>query len=175
MKRTPMKRTTPLRARAPMRQPIDVELVRKLCRITGVDEAEARDIFARVTEPDHPMFRSMPQRKSARKRSRKTTPARQTARGEDCTLCFPGCPNERDTAVLCHLRMFGGGGMGIKPDDAESVIADRHCHDLLDGRMQWVKDPPPDFNFWEHIARAIVRTQRVMRAKGVLVFKGEAA
>jgi hypothetical protein len=127
MKRTPLKRKSPLRACAPMR-----------------------------------------------KRSRRSTPIRQAARGENCTVCLPGCPNDRDTTVLAHLRIFGGGGTGMKPSDAEAVFADAYCHDRIDGRVPWVHIAD-EFDFWECIARALVRTHRILRERGVLILKGEAA
>ena len=114
-----------------------------------------------------PLRAKSPMRKRARP---KTTAARQSARDQDCTLQFPGCQNARETVVLCHLRMFGGGGMGIKPDDAEAVYGCDHCHSILDGRAQQFGAMS-----WEAIVWAIVRTHRAMRANGVLIFKGEAA
>lgn len=108
-----------------------------------------------------------------RKRSRpKMAAARKSARDQDCTLQFPGCQNARETVVLCHLRMFGGGGMGIKPDDAEAVYGCDHCHSILDGRAN--ADIGSE-SIWEYVARALVRTHRAMRANGVMIFKGEAA
>jgi len=101
----------------------------------------------------------------------KTTPARKAARGQDCTLCFPGCPNDRDTVVLCHLRMFSGGGMGLKPHDSEAVFGDDYCHARLDGRVAlWLE---PNESRFDYIARALIRTLRIQREAGVLIYKGE--
>lgn len=110
-----------------------------------------------------------------RKRSRKSSPATRSAQGQDCTLQFPGCQNARETVVLCHVRQLGGGGIGLKPPHNESCYACAWCHDRLDFRVPWIRDMPEGFNFWEAICRAIIRTQRVMRANGILVFKGEEA
>ena len=99
------------------------------------------------------------------------TVARKAAKGQDCTLQFPGCPNDRDTVVLCHLRMFGGGGTGLKPDDSEAVFGDDHCHSRLDGRAPLWLDV--NESKWEYIARALIRTLRIQRESGVLIFKGE--
>jgi hypothetical protein len=110
-----------------------------------------------------------------RKRSRsKQTAARRSAAGQDCTLMFPGCTNDTETVVLCHIRQFGGGGTALKPPENESCYGCHRCHDILDGRAPWILDGET-FDFWRAIAFAIVRTQRVMRAAGVLVFKGEEA
>jgi hypothetical protein len=122
----------------------------------------------------------MPQRSAPIKRSAhrikssrpKMTPARKAAKGCDCTVQFPGCPNARETTVLCHLRMFSGGGMGIKPHDSEAVFADAYCHDRLDGRASlWLE---PHESRFDYIARALIRTLRIQRAAGVLIYKGEA-
>lgn len=103
----------------------------------------------------------------------KMTPARANARGQDCTVCFPGCPNRRETTVLAHLRMYGGGGMGIKPHDSEAVLADDYCHDLLDGRTHLIPELRDSINWHEYIARALIRTLRAQREAGVLIYKGE--
>lgn len=109
------------------------------------------------------------------RRSRpKMTPARRAACGQDCTLRLPGCRNERETVVLCHLRMFGGGGMGMKPDDTEAVFACRHCHDLLDGRARLIPELRGELNY-EAIAWALVRTLRAQRAAGLLIYRTEDA
>src|SRR5690606_3575678 len=100
----------------------------------------------------------------------KMTPARKSAKGKDCTLCLPGCPNATETSVLAHLRMFGGGGTGYKPHDSEAVIADMHCHDMLDGRAVC---PVAEPELYEYIVRALIRTHRIMRAEGILIMKGE--
>ncbi|SEJ55429.1 nuclease domain-containing protein [Frateuria terrea] len=105
----------------------------------------------------------------------KMTPARKAAKGEDCTVCFPGCPNARETTVLAHLRMYGGGGMGIKPHDSEAVFADDYCHNLLDGRTHLIPELRAEVNWHECIARALIRTLRRQREKGVLIYKGEEA
>lgn len=122
-----------------------------------------------------PLQRRTPLRaKSPMRKSRpRTTPMRQSARGQDCTLQFPGCANDRDTVVLAHLRMFGGGGMGVKPSDLEGVYACAHCHDQLDGRSKLQVEWP--YVFWETIAHALVRTHRAMHAAGIVQLKGEAA
>jgi len=102
----------------------------------------------------------------------KMTPARKSARGQDCTLCLPGCRNNTEYVVLCHLRMFGGGGMGKKPPDSEAVYGCDHCHSLIDGRDRLIPELENQLT-WETIARALIRTHRIMRAKGILVMKGE--
>jgi hypothetical protein len=101
----------------------------------------------------------------------KMTPARKAAEGQDCALQFEGCQNDRGTVVLCHLREFSGGGTGLKPHDSEAVFGCRHCHDRLDGRVPlWLGEFESRY---EYIARALIRTLRIQREKGVLIYKGE--
>lgn len=102
----------------------------------------------------------------------KMTPARKSAKGQDCTLCLPGCRNDTETVVLCHLRMFGGGGMGYKPPDSEAVYGCDHCHSLIDGRTRLIPELSRLMT-WEIVARALIRTHRIMRAEGILMMKGE--
>ena len=102
--------------------------------------------------------------RSPMKRSRKpSTAARKAAKGQGCCVGFPGCTGDTATTVLAHLRMFGGGGMGIKPPDDESTIACAHCHDILDGRNPWTPDPDDTWNWWRYIAWALIRTIRAQR------------
>lgn len=96
----------------------------------------------------------------------KMTPARKAAEGEDCTLMFAGCTNQN--VVLCHLRMFKGGGEGLKPHDSEAVFGCDWCHNVLDGRQK----PAPAWTMGD-VAWALIKTLRRQREKGVLIFKGE--
>lgn len=114
-------------------------------------------------------------RSQMRKRSRKSSPVRQSAQGECCTLNFPGCLNTPSTVVLAHIRQLGGGGIGLKPSDAEACFACRNCHDILDWRVPWLANPPEGFDFWEAIARALVKTHRILRARGLMTLAGDAA
>lgn len=99
--------------------------------------------------------------------------ARKSARDQECALVLPGCMgNTGGNVVLCHLRMFGGGGMGKKPSDLEAVYGCSHCHDLIDGRSRLIHGISSAF-LWEAIARALVRTHRIMRKEGILTIKGE--
>lgn len=141
-----MKRSTPLRTHTRLQR-----------------KKPLRNITASITKP-RPMRRSRP----------KMTPARRNAKGQPCTLRFPGCypgPNN-EQVQLCHLRMFGGGGTGLKPHDGEAVFGCTHCHSILDGRARLVPELSQELN-WEHIARALVETLRLQRAAGVITWKGE--
>lgn len=105
----------------------------------------------------------------------KMTPARANAKGQPCTLqlpgCYPGPDNEQ--VQLCHLRMFSGGGTGLKPHDAEAVFGCTHCHDLIDGRRHLIPELREQVSFFERIAWALIRTGRLQREAGVSIWKGE--
>lgn len=59
---------------------------------------------------------------------------RKLARGQECQLRFPGCPGNRETVCLCHLRRANVAGMGQKPPDLCGVYGCDYCHSILDGR-----------------------------------------
>lgn len=71
--------------------------------------------------------------------SRKTTPTRQAARGEPCTVRIPGCWGGTETTVLAHYRLADTCGVATKPDDEQGAYACAYCHDVVDGRR-----PAPD-------------------------------
>lgn len=102
--------------------------------------------------------------KAARKvRRPKTTKARQAAKGRECTIRVPGyCPNNPETVVLCHYRLSGTSGMGMKPDDAQAAFGDEICHAIVDGRIK------TEFTYTElrlmH-AEGCFRTQAIIRAE----------
>lgn len=59
---------------------------------------------------------------------------RQFARGQRCTLRYPGCCNHNtETTVLAHLPSHSK-GMGVKSEDWWGVHACSDCHNELDGR-----------------------------------------
>lgn len=49
----------------------------------------------------------------------KQTKLTKAARGRDCQVRLPGCPNNTETTVLAHYRLAGTCGMGIKPNDLQ--------------------------------------------------------
>lgn len=66
------------------------------------------------------------------------------ARGQNCTLRLPGCQNDRDTVVACHINSGAAGkGTGMKAHDLLAVWGCGHCHAQLDqgkGRSQYAGD-----------------------------------
>lgn len=90
--------------------------------------------------------------------------ARDSAKGETCTLGLGCCNHDPATTVLCHIRKFGWAGMGEKPDDFLSFYACSACHDAFDSRRnhEWT---------WEDVMRAHGETLRRMARKGILVMR----
>lgn len=60
----------------------------------------------------------------------------KAARGRDCTVRLPGCPNNTETTVLAHYRLAGTCGVGIKPNNLQGAWADDYCHSAIDGRTK---------------------------------------
>lgn len=89
---------------------------------------------------------------------------RESAKGKNCTVQIPGVCNMRsETVVLAHLRIFGFGGMGFKPNDIHGVYACSDCHDVIDSRRKY------SFDFCGCLLRALMRTHEIMLKEGLLV------
>lgn len=91
---------------------------------------------------------------------------RESARGEDCALRFPGiCNFDPATTVFCHSnRISDGKGMGMKAKiGAYGCSA---CHDVLDGRA-----PRPDWMTYDAMQSlfdaGVKVTQARLKAKGL--------
>jgi hypothetical protein len=101
---------------------------------------------------------------------------RQSAKGEDCTFQIPGvCNGNPETTGLCHLPDESH-GMGRKSDDHCSAYGCSDCHDVIDGRVKFKPGDPKTFAVISvdkefYMRRAMVRTQRRMIEKGLIVIK----
>lgn len=81
------------------------------------------------------MSRIAPQPITPKQRTFTSAEWRRSARGQECTVRFPGiCNHDPETTILAHLRFFGVAGVGQKPSDFLAVYACSACHDALDGR-----------------------------------------
>lgn len=96
----------------------------------------------------------------------KMTPIRASARGEQCTLRFPGCNFDPATTVWCHSNHARDGkGMGLKARDEEGCYGCSACHAFLDGGYAGhMERPMVDIYF--DLARKI--SQAILRSKGLM-------
>jgi len=65
---------------------------------------------------------------------------RKFARGKPCMIRLPGCNYDRHTTVLCHYRLSGYSGMGMKPPDIMGAWGCSECHARVDGRIKTEHD-----------------------------------
>ena len=89
--------------------------------------------------------------------------ARQSARGERCTLQTPFCGGRTDTVVLCHAPSESK-GTGTKSDDFWGAFGCSKCHDFLDGRKGLIPNEAEARFYW---MRGIYRTLQRQFDKGV--------
>lgn len=62
---------------------------------------------------------------------------RKLARGQSCMIRVPTiCNGNPDTVVLCHIRMIGLSGTGIKAPDALATFGCSDCHAVCDGQRR---------------------------------------
>lgn len=90
------------------------------------------------------------------------TDLRKLARGMPCMIRMPGvCNGDPATTVLCHLRMAGISGMGMKANDLLGAWGCSACHSYvdthgIDGRTA--------------LLEGMARTQAVLLERGVVQF-----
>ncbi len=109
-------------------------------------------------------------RRTLKSKGPKMTPIRASARGEECTLRFPGCNFNPETTVWCHSNShLDGKGMGIKARDEEGCYGCAACHAFYDGGYAGHMDRAlVDVNF--SIAREL--SQAILRRKGLIKSEG---
>lgn len=153
MKRSPLKPgTKPLQRRVPLR-----------ASTVPLNRAGTATLRARNRETT---LRKQP----LKARGPRMTPIRRAARGEECTLRFPGvCNRDPATSVWCHSNRYEHGkGMGRKADDEHGCIGCSACHAFYDGgyaqvNTGWTRAAvEARFDVAEAFSRAL------LRAKGVL-------
>lgn len=58
---------------------------------------------------------------------------KEQARGRPCQIRLPGiCNHDPTTTVLCHLRLIGVSGMGLKAADLLGAWGCSACHSACD-------------------------------------------
>lgn len=97
----------------------------------------------------------------------KMTPIRASARGQECTLRFPGiCNHDSETVVWCHSNdSKDGKGAGLKARDEEGCYGCYACHAWLDGgyagKMSRARVD-------QHFDVARMLSQEVLRKQGLM-------
>jgi hypothetical protein len=87
---------------------------------------------------------------------------RDYAQGMFCTIRVPGiCNGNPETTVLCHVRMIGISGMGMKSPDLLGAWGCSACHDYVDGKGG---DP---------YLRRLMLLEGVMRTQAHLIEQGK--
>jgi hypothetical protein len=90
---------------------------------------------------------------------------RDSAKGQECTLQFPGvCNHNLETTVLAHLPSPVK-GMGTKSDDFYGVFACSACHAALDNH-------PTGLTIAVYMLAALQRTQKYWFEHGDLMIAG---
>lgn len=85
---------------------------------------------------------------------------RKQARGRPCMIRVPAvCNGNPETVVLCHLRMVGITGMGMKANDLLGAWGCSDCHRYvdthgIDGRTA--------------LLEGMARTQAVLLSEGII-------
>lgn len=90
---------------------------------------------------------------------------RELARGKPCLIRIPGvCNHDPETTVLCHLRMAGISGMGLKAHDWFAAWGCSACHDYVDGRTATL-----DSYATRRLAllEGVIRTQHELLQRGI--------
>ena len=95
----------------------------------------------------------------------KVPACREDAQGRDCSLMIPGvCCHDPTRTVGQHMRLFGFGGMGIKPDDIFILDGCDRCHAVLDSQDKWADAALG----WDDILRAFMVTLKNRREAGLI-------
>jgi hypothetical protein len=97
------------------------------------------------------------------------TNLRNLARGQDCLIRVPGvCTFTPETVVLCHYRLMGISGAGMKSPDLFGAYGCAACHAAVDMQQssRWSRDA-----LRLMLAEAVFRTQLVLLESGVLVIR----
>ncbi len=93
---------------------------------------------------------------------------RDLARGRDFLIRIPGeCLRSTETVVLCHYRMSGFSGVGLKSPDWCAAYGCAACHDIVDGRRgSWDRYPLALRKLF--LAEAVLRTLTLLAEEGFL-------
>jgi hypothetical protein len=101
------------------------------------------------------------------------TDLRKLAKGQPCMMRIPGvCNFNPETTVLCHVRMVGMSGMGLKIHDMFGSWGCSACHDYVDGRAGKSGDQSSRRLM---LLEGMVRTQHELLKRGYALTEAEIA
>jgi len=104
----------------------------------------------------------MEQRKQPkRKKQDKFT---KSAKGQDCTVNYPGCMFQDGTTRFAHLR-DNTTGYGTKEQNIHGAYACQHCENIYSG-LKSIGLPAMAIEL--HFLLAIIKTQKIMIKQGIL-------
>jgi len=91
---------------------------------------------------------------------------RKEAKGRGCMVRIPEvCNHNSETVVLCHYRLVGVSGMGMKSPDILGAWACSACHDAIDRRAH--TDLDRDYVRLLHL-EGMARTLAQLNREGLL-------
>lgn len=91
---------------------------------------------------------------------------RKYAKGKPCMIRVPGwCNHEPETTVLCHYRLAGYSGIGLKNEDIMAAFGCSSCHAIVDGQQQGgLSRTQRQFLLCE----GVMRTQAYLLERGII-------
>ena len=91
---------------------------------------------------------------------------RKLARGQPCFIRVPGvCNGNPETTVLCHVRLIGISGIGMKVPDALAAFGCSDCHAVVDGQRRSALTADER---WVLLLEGMLRTQAWLIDRGIL-------
>lgn len=96
------------------------------------------------------------------------TDFRKLARNRECQIRVPShCSGDLSKVVLCHYRLVGLSGMGIKSPDWCAAYGCFNCHQIVDGQKG------SEYTVAERklmLAEGVFRTQKILIDEGKLTW-----
>lgn len=80
---------------------------------------------------------------------------RDYAKGQPCQIRGPTCNGNPETTVLCHIRLIGISGMGLKAPDLLAAWGCSDCHAYVDYRGTEISKWERDLLLLRGVARTI--------------------
>lgn len=90
----------------------------------------------------------------------------RSAAGRECQIRSPYCTGRAEGVVLCHLRMSGISGYGLKAPSQLGTFGCQPCHDFVDGRGETKIHDHDDRRLY--LLEGMARTQAIWIKEGLL-------